>query len=39
MAEKKDILLQVRADMSEAVQKIGDLNTKIADLRKAQQDL
>ena len=39
MAEKKDILLQVRADMSEAVQKIGDLNTKITDLRKAQQDL
>ena len=39
MAEKKDILLQVRADMSDAIKQIGDLNTKIAGLKAAESEL
>lgn len=39
MAEKKDILLQVRADMSDAIRQIGDLNTKIAGLKAAENEL
>ncbi len=39
MAEKKEILLQVRADMSEAVQKIGALNEKIVELKTSQKEL
>ena len=39
MAEKKDILLQVRADMSDAIKQIGDLNTKIAGLKAAENEL
>ncbi len=39
MAEKKDILLQVRAEMSDAIKQIGDLNTKIAGLKAAENEL
>lgn len=39
MAEKKDILLQVRADMSDAIKQLGDLNVKLGDLKKAQGEL
>ena len=39
MAEKKEILLQVRADMSEAAQKIGALNEKIVELKTSQKEL
>ena len=39
MAEKKEILLQVRADMSEAVQKLGALNEKIVELKQSQKEL
>lgn len=39
MAEKKEILLQVRADMSEAVQKIGALNEKIVELKTSQKEM